>query len=68
MPLTIVRLVLIKQISIALQIRTSLTMGSGIGYPTQCEFLSTPSCIQIFIPDHMLVTLVLIVPQKSMTT
>ncbi len=44
MPLPIVRLVLIckvmdfahKQISIALQIKTSLTMGNGIGYPIQC--------------------------------
>ena len=49
MPLSIVRLVLIcktmeclqnikqiKQISVALYIKTSLTMGNGIWYPTQC--------------------------------
>ena len=28
----------IKQIPVALQIKTSLTMGNGIGYPTQCVF------------------------------
>ncbi len=50
----------VKQISVALQIKTSLTMGTDIGHPTQCQ-TPTPSsilnektqfrgkCIEIFV-------------------